>query len=355
MDFKSLETVHPYTPDPATKNLSIGYYGSQARFSGKILNLVDQDVTRYVDLVAGGMGTPYRFCYERDIPIGINDAGYFSHVWAKSVFTNCGIEKLTDKDFKEMLQVTPVAGYITNYISTANTSHGGKIKTDHAKYFDGLCVAYQDKPYMLAALAKLLAGSMTFRSLSFCGSTADGMKVSELPDSWIVKKLFRILTEIRTFNMALDRTVKEENKVCWGDASSFVKYEPWLFRGAHVYMDPAWPWNKEMGGGENPYIFTSVLLPQWLLQKEDVPQLRVWGNEDEETILNDIWLWTNTALHNGAKTVVVNTQSTNFPHPGRVKEFLQETFNIDTIKNEEFSGTAKTANFGEFFFKISLK
>ena len=104
MDFKSLETVHPYTPDPATKNLSIGYYGSQARFSGKILNLVDQDVTRYVDLVAGGMGTPYRFCYERDIPIGINDAGYFSHVWAKSVFTNCGIEKLSTEDFKEMLQ-----------------------------------------------------------------------------------------------------------------------------------------------------------------------------------------------------------------------------------------------------------
>ena len=109
-----------------------------------------------------------------------------------------------------MLQVTPVAGYITDYTSTANTSHGGKIKPEHAKYFDSLCVNYKDKPYMLAALAKLLAGSMTFRSLSFCGSTADGMKVNELPDSWIVKKLFRILTEIRTFNLGLDKTVKAE-------------------------------------------------------------------------------------------------------------------------------------------------
>jgi len=357
-----IRTMNPYRhggrPNVTRKPFSIGYYGSQSRFANEILKLVPEGASRYVDLVAGGMGTPYAFARTRNKPVAVNDASYFSHAWGMSVFKDGFTRTLTDEKIRELLDVTPVAGYITNHTKSANISSGGAIPENIAMYLDGLLQTHHDKPVVAAAIGKLLTSVFTFRALCFCSTSVEGIPIKKYPIELVIPKLYRIIDEARIYNQGLSEEVLLQNIVSWDDASNFVQRSdfPNMCEGAFVYIDPAWPWNPALGGGnvENPYLFTSVRLPKWLLQTSDIDMsLRIWPNDDADFILNDIYTWVSAALNAGALRVVVNTQSTNFPEPSRVEDFLRTHFNVTSVTSSfQRSSTAKTSSFGEYMYCI---
>jgi hypothetical protein len=356
-----IRTMNPYRhggrPNVTKKPFSIGYYGSQSRFANEILKLVPEGASRYVDLVAGGMGVPYAFARTRNKPVAVNDASYFSHAWGMSVFKDDFTRTLTDEKIRELLDVTPVEGYITNHTKFANISNGGAIPENIAKYLDGLLQTHHDKHVVAAAIGKLLATEFAFRQLRFCSTSAEGISIKKYPIETVITKLYRIIDEARIYNQGLSEEVLVQNIVSWDDASNFVQRSdfPNMCEGAFVYMDPAWPWNPAAGSNvENPYFFTSVLLPEWLLQTSDTDMsLRIWPNDDADFILNDIYTWVSAALNAGALRVVVNTQSTNFPEPSIVEDFLRAHFSVTSATASlQYSSTAKTSSFGEYMYCI---
>jgi hypothetical protein len=325
------------------KKFSISYFGAQVRFYDQVANLLPNDCTTYIDLVAGGNGTPYQLLKDDKVQsVVTNDLSFYSYVCSKTVFEN---RKHTINELLDMLNVEPLKGYLSNL--SPNKSFSGYFTDEMRNYIDGYCTKNKENSIALAAMGKLLIGKLSFRSLMFSRKLVNGKLMIDYSIQELINDLYIKLCEFNIFNIGNGKSYNL-------DANEFVQSFN-EFEGNIVYADPAWPFTTSQQG-PNPYVFSSEIIPSILLQKESTLKLP-WNNkseEDEQKIYNDISLWIRTSLNKGAKMFIINTQSTNFPLPEKLNVYLRKNFNIINYKEHiAHSSLAKTTNFTEYWWVIT--
>lgn len=330
----------------------IGYFGAQGTHAMKLLNYVD-GASRYVDLTAGGMGTPYRMCREKHLPVAINDIGFYSHICGKATFQK---QELHDYawwvNYLHDMKSFAKEGIISEMLAWKWLNAGNvpsELPKETIRYLDGLLANSQDNAILLAAVGKMLLSDFTFRGLGFSKTTPAKQPLADINVDACIEYILKNVGFYTLKNMEIPEDLKEQNVVSWNDASNFVN--SFDFEGAVVYMDPAWPWNQP--SVTNPYFLSSTVLPCMLRQSyapDSLIVLTPWECGDEERIMNDVIHWVKTPLSKGAKRVIVNTQSTNYPDPIKVVEpILKEHFVFEQyIDWNANSGLALTQNFKEF-------
>lgn len=335
---------------PLKRHFSIGYFGAQARFSDNIIELIHPEATRYIDLTAGGCGTPYKVALTKNIPITTNDFGYYSNQCATSVFKE-DVSKINIKEYLlEMLDIEPVEGYLTSLLNSGwKKTKQGSWSKEMRMYIDGYCIANKDKPLALAALGKSFLGVYSFRGMSWVSTTNSKEKIETLSATHLINNIIKKFMEFYHYNLALPQGL--DHNTSWNDANSFIHtYDK--FEGSHVYMDPAWPWN--FASNDNPYFLSSELIPQILLQRNiEVRPGLFWEYGQQDRILKEVTDWVEIPLSKGAKRVIVNTQSTNYPEPSIVEAHLKTKFNKVLSSQHDFNtNLAKDKKFGEYFWII---
>jgi len=323
-------------PHYINKKFSISYFGAQVRFHEQVKELLPINVPKYIDLVAGGNGTPYQLLKEgRVLDIATNDLSYYSYITAKTVF---GGKKYETEELLKMLDIEVLNGYSTNNYNKFLPLH-------LSEYIDGFCVSNSNNPIALAALGKTMMNELTFRGLGLCHTMMDGTKIV---DYGIEQFIISIYKRMREFNSFIVPNGKAHNY----NANEFVQiYDG--FKDAVVYADPAWPFpHTPLDPGINPYIFSSEQLPSILKQTTTSMKLP-WNNTEETHIYNDIKLWIETTLNKGAQLFIINSQSTNYPPIEHLNEFIRKTFNVVNYKEHiAFSRLAKTKTFKEYWWVI---
>jgi hypothetical protein len=336
-----------YAPGP---NISIGYFGSQVRFADTMIDLIHPEATRYIDLTVGGCGTPYRVAQTKNLPVTLNDYSYYSYLAATAIFTDTKTTKIP-KDvphfLERILDVKPTAGYLTK-LGQKDLTHSTKgfWSKEQRMWIDGFCSTNANIPIALAALGKAILSVYSFRGLTWPRKTSEGFVISDLPLEKLAGTIIRKLLDFLEYRRRLLPLLEHET-FCRA-ATHFVKdYQN--FKNSHVYMDPAWPWGGPEPQEGNPYFLSSVLIPNILMQKE-IPPPNMWKPSEEARILDDIKTWVTYPLTKGALRVVVNTQSTNYPEPLKVYEFLLQHFGVVKFERRIIkTALAKSRKFEEFF------
>jgi len=216
------------------------------------------------------------------------------------------------------------------------------LNTKCMSFIDYLC-STEDSWRIKSAVGRMLLEKFTFRGMTTCSKLTNGTKLEDLTIDDLIELLLYNIMYFQFHNTQLHRFMQEDNFVSWNDSSAFVK-EYDNFEGSVVYMDPAWPWNEP--STTNPYFLSSVVVPCILSQTWDPEELIVlqpWEYGNQKRILDDIELWVRTPLEKGARRVIVNTQSTNYPDPeGIVEPFLKERFKFKGyLEWKAFSALAK--------------
>lgn len=329
MDVNGFAMVNPGAPE----RLGIGYFGAQGTHAMKLLEHLD-GAKRYVDLTAGGMGTPYRICYKKKLPVAVNDIGFFSHACGCAIFLQ---QELHDEAYwreklvaaKDMAQPGMIAEMLA-WEWLGSDAVPRALPAETVAYLDGLLkiLKTDDAPDLLyAAVGKTLLSDLTFRGLGFAAKTADNVALADITPDAMIERILKHLGYFIWKNTLLPEELKAENVVSWADASDFVEAFDG-FQDTVVYMDPAWPWNTP--NTQNPYFLSSTLLPCMLKQTcnpADLITLQPWEYGEKDRILGDVMHWTRTPLNKGALRVIVNTQSTNYPDPiAEVEPALKAAF-----------------------------
>lgn len=324
---------------PDRKGFSSGYFGAQGFNKQAELQMAyAKNSWRYIDLTAGGNGVPYRVASELGIPVTTNDMGFYSYCMANSVLRQ-SIFWDYDAILKKLLDIKLIKGWYSK-----NNKHYSE---QVAQWIDGACSkANEERDYItLAAIGRTLVKN-GFRGMGFSKTAADGTVLSEMPLEHFILEVFRNLYYLHKKNISAPF-----EHYCFNmDAGNFVQYYPTVgnsFHNATVYMDPAWPWLNQKSKDKNPYAFVSQTVSS-ILKQETIQTCRFWNN-DEEEIKTDIKNWVETPLAFGAKTVIVNTQSTNYPDPKIVASWFP---NAKLIEYNQHTALAKDKNFVEYLIII---
>jgi len=332
------------------KALSLSYFGAQSRFANEIDAIVfdGQEYSRYIDLTSGGMGTPYYLCTTKKIPVTVNDISYYSYCCGKAVFT----EKETPKValFDTLNAVEPVEGLLFSKRFEKNINlRYGNWSDEIRKFVDGVVTAFSNDYFILAAIGKTLLNEGSFRGLTFCGTSPNKIKLGDYPLFTFQKKVVGHYENFRTLADTIEVTNCE---ACNMDASDLVfTYDK--FKDAVVYFDPAWPFAASYADKTNPYAIVAHDIPEILKQQLLDPIEALWTLDKPQKIYDDVTHWITMALQKGAKRVVANTQSTNFPDPKDLETYLRTTFNVvKVVSSDQFSGMAKSKTFTEFWYVI---
>jgi hypothetical protein len=322
------------------KGLSAQYFGAQG-YNDRHYQCIHQLVTagskmgphtRYVDLTAGACGIPYRLRLDVDMPVSLNDFGFYSYCHAKTVFTGPSIVWDMASLIHWLVTISPAEGQFSSFNKW--------YRKDTAAFIDGLAIASKESPWMLASLGRTLMGN-SFRGFAFAKTSPTKVALQAMPPIDFAIAFAR--NAYYYYQKQLPNVRKIGNVVENVDAQRFV--ETTSIEGAFVYMDPAWPWKE---GGESPYALSSDYVSSVLMQAK--PQAVHFWNRDEELIRHDVMYWYTKALGRGARTVVVNTQSTNFPDPEAIDAWFPPW--TQHLRVSEDSSLAKTKVFTEHFFVI---
>jgi len=344
----------------ASKQFSIGYFGSQQRFYQKIRELSVSE--QYIDVTAGGGGVPYRLLSEKSASkVVTNDLSFYSYICSKTVLEGTQISE------EELLAIVEVEDK-TNYLSSKDSGiRHGFFNAPLRKFIDGYCIKHKDFPLALAALGKTLLYDCTFRGLAFCKKLANKQRMEDVT---VPEFKEMILKHLRYFNKKI--LEKTESKAFNSNANDFVMNFN-EFEGTTVYTDPAWPFNPKLGYsvGENPYLYSSEIIPSILLQSDLVLKLP-WNTRDlftkdrsekvdysvflpelKNKILSDVFLWIDISFEKGAKQFIINTQSTNFPIPEELNQELRDRYPKISYSEAIYNGIGrKNRQFSEFWWSI---
>jgi hypothetical protein len=326
------------------KRFSISYFGSQVRFYEEIKGLLPEGkVNRYIDLVAGGCGTPYQLLKDGRVDsVTTNDLSYYSYACAKTTFNP--EKKYTLVELQTMLDAEPTSGYMTLH----KEKNSKWWSDEQLAYLDGYCIKNKDNHIALAALGKTILSKYTFRGLGFARKTTNGIVLKEIPVEDIIRDIYTRLVEFN--NLAVE--VPNNNDTINGDANNMVN-EYTNFKDAVVYADPAWPWHPNYGGDTGTgYEFLSIDLSSIL--KQQLLEFKLpWNISREKQIYDDVTLWISTALNKGAVQFVINSQDTNFPTMTDLDNHLRKTFNVvNKHTHVAFTSLAKRKNFQENWWVI---
>ena len=345
-----LELLRVGVINPYRKRLTIGYFGSHARFAREMLSFCSLEYSKYIDMTAGGLGMLYYYLINGGKAIVANDLNYYSYVFGKAIFNGHGV-MISPWDIDELFrQIEPMSGKFS-------IDFFKDMKSEVSGWIDGaIHYAQRTENYMfLASLMKYILMEFTWHGLNFTPKTSSGTLVKDITTHDVMVAVGKNIIRYSFHAMAMRGC---SAYMSWNCANNFVKeYDG--FKNAFVLVDPAWPWKKEKM--VNPYIFLCETFPSYfyngLMPKGTIP----WTNHNLDVILADLTLWVTTAMEKGAGRFVVNTQDTNFPSSDVLTQFFHDTFGVfhkvagPSAWNVRKDSDTHTSKLRQFIYTIDRK
>lgn len=305
----------------------------------------------FFDISAGTGQFPY-YLAKTGHQVFVNDICYYAGTILK-----CWTDpKVTgdSQDIKEWItewaravdpsNVKPVTGYLTRLNKDKYFSE------DMSKYLDGLLTSLYPEPLIQFAVGNILSTVFSFRGRNFCKTSQLKKLSNEVTPEDIYPKLLRSMMKARRIREKIPKDIKSWSNI--GDSSEALD-KVCLPKDTVVYMDTAWPYNKNIPI-PNPYSFFIEGISS-IISQQKITAGRLWERETpEDQIINTVKLWMNKAFDKDAKYFIITTQDTNYPDPDKVFEEVSKDFNlVKLFKVDDYSNSAnkKYYNYWGFFSK----
>lgn len=207
------------------RSLGIPYLGTKLRFLGLFDELLGgTDVNTYADLTIGGGICPAYFVEHFGVRnLILNDASEFSRLIAEALWRE---DRYDDNEILAACTgIEPIEG-----AAASHSRSRAAFDRDALKWIDGFCVANQEFPLLLIALAAVITEGATLYS-GFFSSRATRTMTPESLAVDVAKKAVRLR----------ERQVQADAIVITGFDYLAIPVEVQRLEGCVVYLDPAWP------------------------------------------------------------------------------------------------------------------
>ena len=298
------------------KRFTGGYFGvRRAEFFTSEFKAHVNQCESFTDLTAGTGQFPYSLA-ESGFPTYANDRCYYAATilqclfnkstvtvdheeWVRSVYT-----RLLPGNMKKL-----EPGLLCEKHLMAPKS-GRRFREDTGIYIDSVGkIIPKTAHYLRYGIGRTMLRWTFHGRRGFCTKAPDGRSLATITPEEVHAWIINAAARVKTYH---DRLPDTPHAASYGDALKALDKHP--IKDGFVYIDPAWPWAPQFGGG-NPYqFFTDVVSSVAAAKQLNIPP---WEVDNHEAILNEVTSWMERAFENGAKMFCVCTQDTNDP-PGEV-------------------------------------